>query len=89
MNRPHGIRLINWSIHFFFIFNYFLTILFIHHLKFEVQKDIWLSSSIISSETELKQVRRLSKDEVVKDVATDISTGRDVQEIAVRFNNPW
>ena len=39
----------------------------------------------ISSEPELKLVQRLSKDEVVKDVATDISTGRDVQEIAVRF----
>ena len=40
----------------------------------------------ISSEPELKQVQRLSKDEAVKDVATDISTGRDVQEIAVRFS---
>ena len=39
----------------------------------------------ISSEPDLKQVQQLSKDEVVKDVATDISTGRDVQEIAVRF----
>ena len=37
----------------------------------------------ISSEPDVKLVGNLSKDDVVKDVAADISTGRDVNELAV------
>ena len=37
----------------------------------------------ISSEPEVKAVKNLSKDEIIEEVAADVSTGQDVQEIAV------
>ena len=37
----------------------------------------------ISSEPEVKAVKNLSKEEIVVEVAADVSTGQDVQEIAV------
>ena len=37
----------------------------------------------ISSEPEVKVVKNLSKNEIIAEVAADVSTGQDVQEIAV------
>ena len=37
----------------------------------------------ISSEPEVKVVKSISKDEIIVEVAADVSTGQDVQEIAV------
>ena len=39
----------------------------------------------ISSELELKQVSELSKEDIVKGIATDTFMGQDAQEIAVSF----